>query len=167
VLDDIVLSNLKQRLLTPERLGSLLQTLGDRQSAKTDAVDRRLVLLQREVAETDERLRRLYRSIEDGIVELDDILRERTATLKSDRERAKAAYDRARAQCGTVATIDSVKIDAFARLMTEKLDTGDTNARKGYIRSIGHCGQTDRERECSWFCTQMALPRGIEPLFSP
>jgi len=88
------------------------------------------------VADTDERLRRLYRSIEDGIVELDDILRERTATLKSERERAKAALDRARSQCGTVATIDPAKIDAFARLMTEKLDNGDTNARKGYIRSI-------------------------------
>ena len=37
---------------------------------------------------------------------------------------------------GTVATIDPAKIDAFARLMTEKLDNGDTNARKGYIRSI-------------------------------
>ncbi|MGB9103522.1 MAG: hypothetical protein WCC59_02080, partial [Terriglobales bacterium] len=64
------------------------------------AVDRRLISLQREVADTDERLRRLYRSIEDGIVELDDILRERTATLKSERERSKAAFDRARAQCG-------------------------------------------------------------------
>ena len=110
--------------------------IGRRQSAKTDAVDRRLVSLQREVADTDERLRRLYRSIEDGIVELDDILRERTASLKYERERAKAAYDRARAQCGTVTTIDSVKIDAFARLMTDKLDNGDTNARKSYIRSI-------------------------------
>ncbi len=84
----------------------------------------------------DERLRRLYRSIEDGIVELDDILRKRTATLKSERERAKAALDRARAQCGTVTTIDSVKIDAFARLMTEKLDNGDTSARRPHIRSI-------------------------------
>jgi site-specific DNA recombinase len=77
-----------------------------------------------------------YRSIEDGIVEIDDILRERTVTLKSERERAKAALDRARAQCGTVAAIDAQKIDAFARLMTDKLDNGDTNARKGYIRSI-------------------------------
>ena len=136
VLDDIILSNLKQQLLTPDRLASLLQTLADRQSAKTDAVDRRLISLQREVADTDERLRRLYRSIEDGIVELDDILRERTATLKSERERAKAAFDRARAQCGTVATIAPAKINAFARLMTEKLDNGDTNARKVYIRSI-------------------------------
>jgi chromosome segregation ATPase len=113
-----------------------LQTLADRQSAKSEAVDRRLLGLQREVADCDERLRRLYRSIEDGIVELDDILRERTAALKSQRERAKAAFDRARAECGTVTKIAPDKIDAFARLMTEKLDTGDTNARKTYIRSI-------------------------------
>jgi site-specific DNA recombinase len=135
-LDGIIISNLKQRLLTPDRLAALLQTLADRQTAKTDAADRRLLALQREVTDCGERLRRLYRSIEDGIVELDDILRERTATLKSERERAKAALDRARAQCGTVTTIDSAKIDAFARLMTEKLDNGDTNARRSYIRSI-------------------------------
>ena len=93
------LSNLKQRLFAPDRLATVLQILSDRQSAKTNAVDRGLVSLQREVTDTDERLRRLYRSIEDGIVELDDILRERTTIPKSDRERAKAAYDRARAQC--------------------------------------------------------------------
>ena len=123
----------KQRLLTPDRLAALLQTLADRQAAKTEAVDRRLITLQREVVDCDERLRRLYLSIEDGIVELDDILRERTAALKSERERAKAALDRARAQCGTVTTIDSAKIDTFARLMNEKLDNGDTSARKAYI----------------------------------
>jgi site-specific DNA recombinase len=136
VLDGIVVSNLKQRLLTPDRLAALLRSLADRQATKTEAVDRRLLGLQREVTDCDERLRRLYRSIEDGIVELDDMLRERTATLKSQRERAKAALDRARAQCGTVTTIDSAKIDAFARLMNEKLDNGDTNARRTYIRSI-------------------------------
>ena len=136
VLDGIVISNLKQRLLTPDRLAALLRSLADRQAAKTEAVDSRLLGLQREVTDCDDRLRRLYRSIEDGIVELDDILRERTATLKSQRERAKAALDRARAQCGSVTTIDSAKIDAFAHLMNEKLDTADTNARKGYIRSI-------------------------------
>lgn len=75
---------------------------------------------RRELSDTEERLRRLYRSIEDGIVEPDDILHERTASLKSERERAKAAYDRARARCGTVAMIDSVKTDAFARLKTDK-----------------------------------------------
>ena len=92
--------------------------------------------MQSEVTDCDERLRRLYRSIEDDIVELDDILCECTATLKSQRERAKAALDRARAQCGTVTTMNSAKIDAFARLMNEKLDTTDTDARRTYIRSI-------------------------------
>ena len=131
-----MVGNLKQRLLTPDRLAALLRSLADRQAAKTEAMDRRLLGLQHEVTDCDERLRRLYHSIEDGIVELDDILRERTATLKTQRERAKAALDRARAQCGTVTTIDSAKIDAFARLMIEKLDNGDTNARRNYIRSI-------------------------------
>jgi site-specific DNA recombinase len=53
-----------------------------------------------------------------------------------DEERAKAALDRARARCGTAAMIDAREIDAFARLMNEKLDNVDTSARKGYIRSI-------------------------------
>ncbi|MCK9913326.1 hypothetical protein MXD81_29510 [Microbacteriaceae bacterium K1510] len=72
-----------------------MEALANRQTAKTEAVDRRLVTLQREVADCEERLRRFYRSIEDGIVELDDVLRERTATLTSEREQAKAALDRA------------------------------------------------------------------------
>jgi site-specific DNA recombinase len=36
-----------------------------------------LDIVQREVSGAEDRLKRLYRSIEDGIVELDDILRER------------------------------------------------------------------------------------------
>ena len=110
--------------------------LRERQAAKSESADRRLLTLQREVGDTEERLKRLYRSIEDGVVELDDILRERIAALKSERERAKAALDHARAQSGIAATIDVSKIDAFARLMNEKLENADTNTRKGYIRSI-------------------------------
>jgi site-specific DNA recombinase len=46
------------------------------------------------------------------------------------------APDRARAQCGTVTTLDSVIIDSFARPMTEKFDNGHTNVRKFCIRSV-------------------------------
>ncbi|MBI2715156.1 MAG: recombinase zinc beta ribbon domain-containing protein [Rhizobiales bacterium] len=161
VLDGIVIDNLKQRLLTPDRLAALLQTLADRQAAKTEAVDRRLLGLPREVTDCDERLRRLYHSIEDGIVELDDILRERTAALKSQRERAKAALDRARAQCGTVTTIDPGKIDAFARLMKEKLDAGDTSARKSYIRAIVDAIEVDDKPSgllAAGTCCRQSLP---------
>jgi site-specific DNA recombinase len=135
-LDEIVVSNLKQRLFAPDRLAALLQTLADRRSAKSLAEDNRLVSLRYQLTETEERLKRLYRSIEDGIVELDDILRERTATLKSEHERAKAALDRARSQCGAEISIDADKIDTFSRLMTEKLDHGDVNSKKAYIRAV-------------------------------
>ncbi|WP_197688441.1 hypothetical protein [Bradyrhizobium lablabi] len=104
-MDDIFLINLKQHVLASDRIADLLSSLTERQAAKSESTDRRLLTLQREVGDTEDRLKRLYRSIKDGIVELDDILRERTATLKSERERAKAALDRARAQCGTVAAI--------------------------------------------------------------
>jgi hypothetical protein len=37
--DDIVLDNIRERLLAPDRLAALLQTLADRQAAKAEAVD--------------------------------------------------------------------------------------------------------------------------------
>lgn len=135
-LDDIVLTNLKACVLAPDRLADLLKSLIERQAAKTESAGQRLVALQKELSDSEDRLKRLYRSIEDGIVELDDILKERTAALKGQRERAKAALDRARALCGTAAAVDAQKIDAFARLMSDKLDASDTNTRKAYIRSI-------------------------------
>jgi site-specific DNA recombinase len=135
-LDDVVLTNLKQRVLAPDRIADLLKSLIERQAAKSQSADGRLLTLQKGLSDCEDRMKRLYRSIEDGIVELDDILRERTAALKSQRERAKAALDHARAQCGAAAVINAEKIDAFARLMNAKLDAGDTNTRKAYIRSI-------------------------------
>jgi len=135
-LDEIVLTNLKQHVLAPDRIVGLLKSLIERQAAKSESADLRLVELQKELSDSEDRLKRLYRSIEEGVVELDDLLRDRTAALKSQRERAKAALAHARARCGTSAVIDAEKIDAFARLMSEKLGTADTNTRKSYIRSI-------------------------------
>ncbi|BAR57856.1 hypothetical protein NK6_4690 [Bradyrhizobium diazoefficiens] len=130
------MTNLKQRVLAPDRIADLLKLLIERQAAKSESADGRLLALQKELSDCEDRLKRLYRSIEDGIVELDDILRERTAALKAQRDRAKAALDHARAQCGMAAAVTAEKIDAFARLMNAKLDGGDTNTRKVYIRSI-------------------------------
>jgi site-specific DNA recombinase len=71
-LDEIVLTNLKQHILAPDQIVDLLRSLTERQAAKSESTDRRLLTLQRAVSDTEERLKRLYRSIEDGIVELDD-----------------------------------------------------------------------------------------------
>ena len=73
----------------------LLKSLIEREAAKSESTDGLLLGLQKELSDCEDRLKRLYRSIEDVIVELDDILRERTAALKAQRERAKAVFDHA------------------------------------------------------------------------
>src|ERR1700676_2712451 len=43
--------------------------------------------LQCEVTDADDKLKRLYRLIEDGMTEMDDILKDRLNSLKADRDR--------------------------------------------------------------------------------
>jgi len=84
-LDALVINNVKERLLTPRRLTEILQALIERQSSKDLAVQGRCSALEAEVATRNDKLNRLYRAIEDGIVELDNNLKERIRTLKSER----------------------------------------------------------------------------------
>ena len=135
-LDDLVLTALKENMFTPERLTELLSAIAARRQERTAAVDRRLAWLKSQVVDTEDRLKRLYRGIEEGIVELDDLLRGRIVELKTDREKAQAAYDHAAAQASPSANIDPDKIAAFSKLMTDLLDNGETPARKAYLRTL-------------------------------
>jgi len=55
---------------------------------------RRVSALQAEVVTAEDKLTRLYTTVENDLTDLDDILKERIATLKSDRDRAKPALAR-------------------------------------------------------------------------
>ena len=135
-LDGLVIENVKERLFTPERLTTILESLLERNRAKNRAVaDRRAALLA-ELAVTNEKLNRLYRAIEDGIVDLDAQLKERVNALKTQHDLAQASLDRIAAQANTRAMITPDRLAAFSQLMREKLDTGDTQARKAYLQSV-------------------------------
>ena len=58
-------------------------------SRKSSRSRRRVSALQTEVTETEEKLKRLYKMVEDGVTDFDDILKDRLAKL--DRDRAKTA----------------------------------------------------------------------------
>ena len=73
-------------------------SLSLRRAKKADAVNARVIALQREIADADDKLKRLYRLIEDGMTEMDDVLKDRLNSLKCERERAKAALERAKSQ---------------------------------------------------------------------
>jgi hypothetical protein len=131
-----VLPALTENMFTPERLAELLSTIAARRQERTAAVDHRLASLKSQVVDAEDRLKRLYRGIEEGIVELDDLLRERIVELKADREKAQAAYDHAASQVLPSASIDPERIAAFSKLMRDLLYNGETPARKAYLRTL-------------------------------
>jgi len=92
-LDGLVTDHLVERLLHPERLAVLLSSLRARRADKAESENKRIMALQREVTDAEGRLKRLYRLVEDGVTDLDDVLKERLNNLKADRDRAKAALE--------------------------------------------------------------------------
>lgn len=134
-LDTLVTNRLVERLFQPERLTELLTSLCAHRAEKQASVDARATRLQTEVTEAEDKLRRLYKLVEDGLSELDDILKERITALKLAHGNAKAALDRIRASKSNVA-IDPAVVEKFGRLMRESITTGDIPFRKTYIRSV-------------------------------
>ena len=135
-LDGLVIENVKERLFTPERLTKILESLFERQRVKNRAIEDRRAALAAEFSTTNEKLHRLYRAIEDGIVDLDAQLKERVDALKAQRDLAKASLDRITVQADTRAIITPDRLASFSRLMRENLDNGDTQARKAFLQSV-------------------------------
>jgi site-specific DNA recombinase len=135
-LDNLILSNVKERLLNPGRLFNILHALIERQSAKDSAVHHRREALEAELIEKNEKLRRLYSAIEEGIVELDMHLKSRVQALKTEREIVQTSLDRIAIQTDARATITPARLEAFSRLVNEKLESGDLQARKAYLQSV-------------------------------
>ena len=135
-LDGLVTQHLVARLLNPERLAVMLSSLKARRAAKAEGENKRIMALQREVTEADERLKRLYRLVEDGVTDLDDVLKNRLNSLKTDRDRARAALEATKTRQGVDIRIDPALIESFGRSMRENLTTGSTPFRKAYLRSL-------------------------------
>ena len=142
-LDCAVIDNVKEKLLAPERLSLILDQIVERRSLQDQAVAERRKSLEQELTQAKEKLGRLYKAIEDGVVDPDDDLKQRIQTLKHERDIAKASLDRIATQAKNGAEITPEKIEAFSALMREKLDCGDTQARKAYLRAVISCIEVD------------------------
>jgi len=135
-LDTLVTSSLIERLFDPERLAEILNSLSSRRAGKLESLNSRLMALQREVTNADEKLKRLYRLVEDGLTDLDDVLKDRLNTLKADRDRAQATLERAKEHAAPQIRIDPALIERFGRMMREHLTTGSVPFRKAYLQSL-------------------------------
>ena len=125
-----------EKLLTGERLWGLLSTLAQRRAERAAAVDRRLAALQREADTAEEKLKRLYKLVEEGVAEMDDLLKERITTLKAARDRSKEAFNRARSGVQARCEVSAEAAARFGLLMRGRVLEGDTPARKAWIGAI-------------------------------
>ncbi len=142
-LDSLVIEGVADQLLVPTRVEQILAGLIDRASAKDRAVTERRHQLETELDMLKSKLNRLYSAIEDGIIAIDDELRERIARLKTQRDIAQASLAQMTSSSANLEAITPQKIAAFTTLMRDRLRTGDIRARKDWLGSILHRIEVD------------------------
>ena len=135
-LDTLVTDQMVERLFNPDRLGVILSSLASRRAEKAKSLNGRLLALQQEVTDADEKLKRLYGLVENGLTDLDEVLKDRLKTLKTDRDRAKAALERAKEHLAPQIRIDPALIEQFGRTMSENFRTGSVPFRKAYLQTL-------------------------------
>ena len=94
------------------------------------------MVLQREVTDAEEKLKRLYQLVENGLTDLDDVLKDRLNDLKANRDRAKAALEATKSQIAPNIQLDPALIERFGRSMREKFTSGSIPFRKAYLQSL-------------------------------
>ena len=145
-LDALVIEGVKQNLLTQARLAVILEALIVRNADKDQAVLDRRKGLETELGTKKDRLARLYRAIEDGVVDLDDDLRARVQALKEERDLVQASLDRIKTQVAAGSAVTPERLEIFSGLMRSKLDDGDIQARKAYLKAVISRIEVDDDR---------------------
>jgi site-specific DNA recombinase len=83
--------------------------------------------------DAEDKLKRLYRLVEDGLTDLDEVLKDRLNILKTGRDQAKAAWERAKEHSASQIQIDPGLIERFGRIMHESFSFGSVPFRKAYL----------------------------------
>jgi hypothetical protein len=136
-LDSLVSEKLAEKLLSPERVGKLVSGLMNRQAAKDQDHSVRVTALRSKLTDAEGRLGRLYAAIENGIADPNDAtLKGRIEAVKTERDIAAVAFERAVSEMRPDTKITDEKIAAFAGEMRTHVLNGETPFRRAYIRSV-------------------------------
>jgi site-specific DNA recombinase len=138
-LDNLVAGHIENRLLQPERLEEILASVLDRRQERTERRREHIAELNKRVAETDLRLKRLYDAIETGVADLDDpALKERISGLKAIRDQAHADADRAQAMLASAGqqAITPAMVQKFARTARERIRIDGGGYRREHLRAL-------------------------------
>ncbi|MCJ1901234.1 MULTISPECIES: recombinase family protein [Paracoccus] len=136
-LDRAVTERLADQLLTPERVEKLLAGLMERQTARDADHGQRLTALRGKLADAEDRLKRLYQAIENGIADsADPTLKDRIAAIRTERDIAQVAFDRAVAEMQPEARVTAEKIASFVDVMRANVLDGAVPFRRAWLRAM-------------------------------
>ena len=137
LLDDLVTERVLTQLITHERVTSIMSGLARRQAEREDDHRSRVDALRHKHHDADIRLGRLYQAIENGIADpADQTLKDRIATVKAERDSAKAALDRALSELDPENRVTEEKVAAFVGVMRSNILDGEAASRRAYLRSV-------------------------------
>ena len=120
----------------PKPRGVILCKLVERRTSRQTEVAERRCALEAKRDKAKDKLARLYRAIEDGVVELEADLKDRIQAIKQERDLAETAIERMTDTAAIRTEITPARLATFSALIRDKLDTGDIHARKAYLRAV-------------------------------
>jgi len=137
-LDAMVLNSLADRVFTAARVRLMLEALARQAKESGKRQQRQLETLNRELATATRGMERLYEGVEQGVLKLDDTLRQRTDKLQAQRQAILTDIARLKTKATVPAHVLQQKhIDAFTRLVREKLLENGAFAKE-YLRLLVH-----------------------------
>ena len=136
-LDNLVLTALADKVLTPERLKAMLKELKAQLEASRGKQSAALQSMQRELNELETGLNRLYEAIERGLIPMDDMLGQRVQVLKARREAVIGEMARSeQAGASPLSALSNAQLAAFAASMRSRLMDRSDGFPKRYLQAL-------------------------------
>ncbi len=136
-LDNLVLTALADKVLTPERLKAMLKELQAQLEASRGKQGSAVQAMQRELNELETGLNRLYEAVERGLIPMDDMLGQRVQALKAQRESVLGEMARSKqAEASPLSALSNAQLAAFATSMRSRLLDRSNGFPKAYLQAL-------------------------------
>jgi site-specific DNA recombinase len=136
-LDELVLRQVTEQVLTPQRLLLILKEARKLLRARGEVDRKNLGGLQKQLQTADMRLNRLYEGVESGVLTLDDTLQRRVQEAKAAREAVLVEIAGARyRETLPSAQVFPSQVERFSAVFTKKLADRSSDFAKEYLRVL-------------------------------
>ena len=136
-LDNQVREQLAERVFTAERVRNMLKSLKKDLKARSESEKTVIRSLERKLKDAEAALERLYRGVEDGVLELDDTLKARVQKLKAQREELLIQLSGTRRRgMLPIDKITAKQVDAFCGVLKTRFMDAESGFGKGYLRYL-------------------------------